>query len=177
MSDEQSPESRSRVTATRRDFMSKVSLALGGLSAALLGGPVVGYLIAPLFKRPAELWRSVGRADDFEIGRTVEVTFTEASPLPWSGVTAQSAAWLRRQSETDFAVFSVKCTHLGCPVSWLPDAALFMCPCHGGVYYDDGTVAAGPPPHALPRYQVRLRNGEVEILVSENPTSDYAAES
>jgi menaquinol-cytochrome c reductase iron-sulfur subunit len=38
-----------------------------------------------------------------------------------------------------------------------------MCPCHGGVYYEDGTVAVGPPPAPLARYPVRVRDGEVEI--------------
>jgi len=42
-------------------------------------------------------------------------------------------------------------------------AELFMCPCHGGVYYKDGTVAAGPPPHPLVRYEVRVENGDVKI--------------
>ena len=38
-----------------------------------------------------------------------------------------------------------------------PDAELFLCPCHGGVYYADGTVAGGPPPQPLFRYGVRDR--------------------
>jgi menaquinol-cytochrome c reductase iron-sulfur subunit len=42
-------------------------------------------------------------------------------------------------------------------------AELFMCPCHGGVYYKDGSVAAGPPPLPLVRYGVRIQNGEVRI--------------
>ena len=42
-------------------------------------------------------------------------------------------------------------------------AELFMCPCHGGVYYKDGNVAAGPPPLPLVRYGVRIENGEVKI--------------
>jgi menaquinol-cytochrome c reductase iron-sulfur subunit len=54
-------------------------------------------------------------------------------------------------------------------VSWLPTAKLFMCPCHGGVYYPDGTVAAGPPPQPLPTYQVRINNGQVEIQASAIP--------
>jgi len=46
---------------------------------------------------------------------------------------------------------------------------LFMCPCHGGVYYNDGTVAAGPPPKPLIRYDVRTLNGQVEIKTMAIP--------
>ena len=52
---------------------------------------------------------------------------------------------------------------------WLGDAELFMCPCHGGVYYKDGTVAAGPPPHPLFRFEVRVENGEVKIKSAPIP--------
>ena len=52
---------------------------------------------------------------------------------------------------------------------WLPDADLFMCPCHGGVFYNDGRVASGPPGRSLVRYPVRVRNGAVEILASPLP--------
>jgi menaquinol-cytochrome c reductase iron-sulfur subunit len=93
----------------------------------------------------------------------VKVTLEDASPLPWAGVTAKTAAWLRRVSETEFIAFAVNCSHLGCPVRWMQDANLFMCPCHGGVYYADGSVAAGPPPHPLTRYAVQIKNGEVQL--------------
>ena len=52
---------------------------------------------------------------------------------------------------------------------WIADAELFMCPCHGGVYYKDGTVAAGPPPEPLKRYAVRVRGNEVEIETGPVP--------
>ena len=78
--------------------------------------------------------------------------FEDASPLPWAGVTARTAAWLRRDDAEHFTAFTVHCTHLGCPVRWVADAKLFLCPCHGGVYYADGTVSAGPPPKPLPQY-------------------------
>jgi menaquinol-cytochrome c reductase iron-sulfur subunit len=103
------------------------------------------------------------------VGSTVKVDFPDPSPLPWSGVTARTAAWLRRKSDTDFVAFSINCTHLGCPVRWLPDADLFMCPCHGGVFYNNGGVASGPPPKPLVRYPVRVQNGMVEILTSPLP--------
>jgi len=56
-------------------------------------------------------------------------------------------------------------------VRWLEGAELFMCPCHGGVYYDDGTVAAGPPPRPLFRYDVRVENGEVQMRQAIVPIS------
>ncbi len=46
-------------------------------------------------------------------------------------------------------MFTNFCTHLGCPVEWFPQSGLFMCPCHGGVYYEDGERASGPPPEGL----------------------------
>ena len=58
-----------------------------------------------------------------------------------------------------------------CAMAGIAGAKLFMCPCHGGVYYPDGRVAAGPPPDPLPRYPVRVRNGQVEVEVSAVPSS------
>jgi len=57
----------------------------------------------------------------------------------------------------------LNCTHLGCPVRWVASARLFLCPCHGGVFYDDGSVAGGPPPRALSQYPVRVAGSQVLI--------------
>jgi menaquinol-cytochrome c reductase iron-sulfur subunit len=154
---------------TRRGFFEKLSVALGGVCATMLGAPVVGFVIAPLFRKIKDKWISVGKTGDFAIGRTVNVPFPDPSPLPWAGITAKGAAWLRRESDGQFSAFSVHCTHMGCPVRWLPDAELFMCPCHGGVYYKDGAVAAGPPPKPLVRYEVRVAKGRVEIKAAAIP--------
>jgi menaquinol-cytochrome c reductase iron-sulfur subunit len=91
------------------------------------------------------------------------VAFKNLAARPWAGATARTGAWLRRTGEREFIAFALNCTHLGCPVRWEPAARLFMCPCHGGVYYADGTVAAGPPPLPLRRFAVRIRNGQVEL--------------
>ncbi|HVU36247.1 MAG TPA: Rieske (2Fe-2S) protein [Opitutaceae bacterium] len=154
---------------SRRRFLTRISVALGGVCAAIIGVPVVGFVVAPLFRRVPETWRTVGAADDFKIGETVSVVFRDPSPLPWAGVTAKAGAWLRRDATDKFTAFSVHCTHLGCPVRWMADANLFLCPCHGGVYYQDGSVAAGPPPHPLIRYDVRVFNGKVQIKSAPIP--------
>jgi len=153
----------------RRVFLARISLGLAGFGALVAGVPVVGSIVGPLLKRVPSPWRVVGKLDEFTVGETVRVVFEDASSVPWSGVTARSAAWLRRESEETFVAFSVNCRHLGCPVRWVPDAELFMCPCHGGVYYKDGTVAAGPPPEPLHRYPVRIHEGQVQIRAEPIP--------
>jgi menaquinol-cytochrome c reductase iron-sulfur subunit len=155
---------------TRRQFFTHVSIALGSIAAVLVGIPIVGSILAPIIKKPKPEWRVVGAVDSFKVGGGyVKVDYVNTSPLPWAGVTAQSAAWLRRESEDKFIAFSVNCAHLGCPVRWIEGAKLFMCPCHGGVYYEDGSVAAGPPPRGLYQYPVRVNNGQVELLASPIP--------
>jgi len=160
---------------SRRRMLSRLSLTLAALSAAIVGLPVVGFIIGPFTKRVKEVWRDVGSVGDFEVGKTVKVKYEDPSPLPWAGVTANTAAWLRRSGDSEFAAFSVNCTHLGCPVRWIDTAGLFMCPCHGGVYYQDGSVAGGPPPRALPQYPVRIRKGLVQIRTSPVPFTVYPA--
>lgn len=131
--------------------------------------PVIGYVLAPIFKKPKEKWRAVGKLEDFKIGGFVLVQYEDPSPVAWAGITAKAGAWLRRVSETEFIAFSINCRHLGCPVRWVDDPKLFMCPCHGGVYYEDGTVAAGPPPEPLEKITVRVRNGQVEVQTIPTP--------
>jgi menaquinol-cytochrome c reductase iron-sulfur subunit len=162
-------ESTDSAVCNRRQFFSKLSITLGGVAALIIGLPIVGFLLSPFLRKVPEVWRPVGSVDSFKVGTTVVVKYLDASPLPWAGVTANTAAWLRRDSEDKFIAFSINCTHLGCPVRWLSEAELFMCPCHGGVYYKDGTVAAGPPPKPLPQYPVRVRDGQVEIQASPIP--------
>jgi menaquinol-cytochrome c reductase iron-sulfur subunit len=157
---------------TRRRFLERLSLVAGGVGALILTVPIAGFILAPFFARRHEMWRSVGKVESFKIGETAAVQYEDATPLPWAGVTARSAAWLRRESADTFIAFSINCTHLGCPVRWLAEANLFMCPCHGGVYYKDGAVAAGPPPSPLPRYPVRVKDGDVQIQTASIPISN-----
>jgi menaquinol-cytochrome c reductase iron-sulfur subunit len=159
----------------RRTFLIKLSLGLGGLAAALASVPVLSALLAPLLEKVPDTWRKVGTVNDFDIGVTRLVTFENAAPEPWAGVNARTAVWLRRDAGNRFTAFSANCTHLGCPVRWVDKASLFMCPCHGGVYYKDGSVAAGPPPKPLTRYQVRVHRQQVEIKTRPLPITNISA--
>ncbi|MGH7575656.1 MAG: ubiquinol-cytochrome c reductase iron-sulfur subunit [Longimicrobiales bacterium] len=156
-------------TMDRRTWMTRLSLALGAVATAIVGLPVVGFIFAPFFGAKIEHWRAVGHVSRFPVGTTTSVRLEDPSPLRWAGQVAETAAWLRRESESEFIAFSIDCTHLGCPVRWEERANLFMCPCHGGVYYSNGNVAGGPPPHPLPRYPVRVRGDAVEIRTTPLP--------
>jgi menaquinol-cytochrome c reductase iron-sulfur subunit len=98
---------------TRRQFLSRVSLALSALAAAVVSVPILAYLLSPLLQQAPEQWLDVGLVENFQIGDTVEVSYEDPSPLPWAGQTALTAVWLRRSSDTDFSAFSINCTHLG----------------------------------------------------------------
>jgi len=154
-----------QLSVGRRQFLGRLSLALSGLAAAVVSVPIVAYLLSPLLEPPPEEWRDLGTVSDFKIGETVEVAFDEPSSLPWAGQTSRTAVWLRRTDQLDFTAFGLNCTHLGCPVNWRAGAELFLCPCHGGVYNADGSVAGGPPPRPLVRYSVRIGDGQrVQVL-------------
>jgi Rieske Fe-S protein len=77
---------------------------------------------------------------------------------------------LKLRLDPRFLVLAVNCAHLGCPVEWFAESGLFMCPCHGGVYYADGAHASGPPPRGLYPYVygVTRRRG-VELLAIQAP--------
>jgi len=164
-----SEKTKTSEECSRRQFFTHISIALGSIAAVMVGIPIVGSVLAPIVRKPRPIWRPVGELKGFTVGDIVKVSFIDSSPLPWSGVTAETAAWLHRQSQEEFTAFSVNCAHLGCPVRWIAGAKLFMCPCHGGVYYEDGSVAAGPPPRGLYKYPVRVHNGQVEIFTSPIP--------
>jgi Rieske Fe-S protein len=69
-----------------------------------------------------------------------------------------------------FLVLAVNCAHLGCPVEWFQESGLFMCPCHGGVYYANGERASGPPPRGLFHCVWRVRGGDLEVQAPHYPT-------
>ena len=52
---------------------------------------------------------------------------------------------------------------------WFEESKLFMCPCHGGVYYEDGSRASGPPPRGLFEYDWQVVRGKLYVYGGEMP--------
>jgi Rieske Fe-S protein len=71
----------------------------------------------------------------------------------------------RKEILSQLNVLSNSCAHLGCPVRWMSDQQLYLCPCHGGLYDINGGWVGGPPPRGMYRYvdaEVR-ENGKLYV--------------
>jgi quinol---cytochrome c reductase iron-sulfur subunit, bacillus type len=155
---------------TRRRFLLAAGLALNAAAAVLVGIPVIGYLLGPIRRRPAQTWILLGPIERFPAGETRLATYKNPFHVAWDGLTATIACWVRRMEGEQFQVFAINCTHLGCPVRWFASSRLFMCPCHGGAYYEDGSRASGPPPRGLFEYDYEVREGQLWIQGGRIPT-------
>lgn len=79
-------------------------------------------------------------------------------------------------TDGDIIAMSAACTHMGCIVQWQSSDRKFHCPCHGGLFTEDGGVDTNTSApirylRALPRLQTKVENGSVYVQVpaSNNP--------
>jgi Rieske Fe-S protein len=164
------------LTVSRRWLLLKVGVLFNAVVGVAVAVPVVKYLLSPIKPDDAyKSWVSLGSVDTFPVGETRLAKFTNPVGREWDGETDRVACWVRRISEKEFQVFAINCAHLGCPVRWFPQSQLFMCPCHGGAYYADGTRASGPPERGLFPYEVKIVKGELQIDAGQMPTLSNTA--
>jgi Rieske Fe-S protein len=158
---------------SRRGILMKVGMLFNGLVATALAVPIVRFLVSSITRGRANAylaWVPLGSVSEFPEGETRLATFRNPNVMPTDGKTVDTACWVRRVEAEKFQVFAVNCAHLGCPVRWFPQSGLFMCPCHGGAYYRDGSRASGPPERGLFEYPYKVENGLVTIQAGELPT-------
>ena len=155
---------------SRRGFLLSFGLALNAVAAAFFAVPVVGYLVGPLRRLAEQAWIPLGPVTQFPENQTRLATYRNPFVEAWDGETANVPCWVRRLAGETFQVFAINCAHLGCPVRWFPESGLFMCPCHGGVYYADGSRASGPPPRGLYEYTYKVEGGQLWVRGGELPT-------
>ncbi|MGB6973928.1 MAG: Rieske 2Fe-2S domain-containing protein [Terracidiphilus sp.] len=157
---------------SRRAFLFKLSLLLNGAVGAALAVPILGYILSPALKKGASYrsWVSLGPIDNFPEGETRLADFRNPYTTAADGETGNVACWVRRIQGKQFQVFAINCAHLGCPVRWFAQSHLFLCPCHGGAYYEDGARASGPPERGLFQYPYTLAGNHLLIDAGTMPT-------
>jgi len=173
---EQAGDRDGPAVVSRRWLLLKAGIALNGLVGLVLAVPVVRYLLAPVRRDSAyKSWVPLGGVDSFPVGQTRLASYRNPWKESWDGQTDNIACYVRREGTSQFTVFAINCAHLGCPVRWFPQSQLFMCPCHGGVYYADGSRASGPPERGLFTYDYKIDNGQLQIDAGQMPTLSNTA--
>jgi Rieske Fe-S protein len=162
----------SDTSISRRAMLAKLALLLNGAVGVILAIPIVRFLLSPATRARGSdySWLSLGGLEQFPAGQTRLAAYKNPLVNPWDGQTADIACWVRNLDGQSFQVFAVNCAHLGCPVRWFPQSNLFMCPCHGGAYYEDGSRASGPPLRGLFQYPYKVAGGKLFIKAGELPT-------
>jgi menaquinol-cytochrome c reductase iron-sulfur subunit len=166
----------------RRSFLSWLAYGLAAIAAAATAIPFIGYLFGA--RKAGVDWVRLGPVTDFPENQTRRVDFDNPLRQPWDGMVANTSVYVRYEGADDqesdeanrhkFLVLAVNCAHLGCPVEWFQESGLFLCPCHGGVYYANGEHASGPPPRGLYHCDYRVTRAgdtlQLEIQAPHFPT-------
>jgi menaquinol-cytochrome c reductase iron-sulfur subunit len=163
---------------SRRALFVKALAAIGGVFAAAVAVPVIGFGTAPFWRAKGDLrlisravtpalratgWASAGNLADFTVGEPRLVTLSREVVDGWVKGEDRVACYVVRSGDAAAVAFDHHCTHLGCPLAWSGGAKRFLCPCHGGAFDVTGAVVAGPPPRPMLTYETRVENGEVMI--------------
>lgn len=159
---------------SRRGMLMKIGLLFNGAAGLVLAVPIVRYLLSPLIRERtavSDSYLPLGSLDRFPLGETRLATYRNPIAYPTDGETANIPCWVRHIEGEKFQVFAINCAHLGCPVRWFPQSGLFMCPCHGGVYYEDGSRASGPPERGLFEHAYKVEQGMLLIKAGNLPTA------
>lgn len=138
----------------RRQFLRTLSGAFLGIWALGGAGALAAYMRAPEEDHSStDRIVRIGRLEDLRIGE---------ARLVRHGV---SPFFVIRTGAEQVIALSAVCTHVRCILDYDHERRGLVCPCHDGRFDLNGNVVSGPPPRALPTYEVSTRAGEVFVRV------------
>ena len=151
---------------SRRKFLEKVTVGIGGVLTALFGTPAAIFVIQPALKKEQSSdWMRLGSASKVTPGIPTLFSLKVQRETGWITDEEELMVYAFTEDGRDYAVMSNICTHLACRVRWIEERQEFFCPCHNGVYDKAGNVLAGPPPRPLDRYEVKIENDDLFMKV------------
>jgi menaquinol-cytochrome c reductase iron-sulfur subunit len=153
---------------SRRRFAIAGTQVVGTGVAVMLGVPIVGFLLNPLFHSTPIVEQEVGLIANLPLNQPTRFEFPFTPQPSWPAPPSDYAIYaVRYGSGADqVRVFSNICTHMQCPVRWDDNLALFLCPCHGGLYDLSGVNVGGPPPKPLPQWVHRISSSGVLFVTN-----------
>ena len=158
------------ISRTRRTFLGWLSgLIYTGLFLGVVG-PIVAFVGDPLKKRRGgATWSPVLQADDLSDGETREVSFDLEVKEGYTTTRRTYHVYVHKAPE-GLRALDPTCTHLGCRVKFRKEEGKYFCPCHGGIFDQDGNVVSGPPPRPLDWRPIKIEDGKIWIS-SETETA------
>ncbi|MEW6666096.1 MAG: succinate dehydrogenase iron-sulfur subunit [Thermodesulfobacteriota bacterium] len=150
---------------SRRRFLTATTAGIGAAAVLFLAGLITTGALAPAMRDRPRHWVRVGPVKDFPQGgiRTVQIRYTVEDGF-YRSLVEKPVLVSRIGGSGDIAAYSSRCPHLGCTVRWDQAQQLFLCACHGGTFYPDGRVKAGPPTRPLDPYRVKVEAGDLFVL-------------
>jgi cytochrome b6-f complex iron-sulfur subunit len=147
----QKPETPAPDNISRRDFFGLAWKGLGILAGLEVLAIVTAYFVSGKNRRTA-----------------APKQLLEAGPVELFGLNTVSPFlggrfYLARLHDGGFIALSLRCTHLGCSVSWEEEKKRFICPCHSSAFDISGEVLNPPAARALDHYPVLIENGIVKV--------------
>lgn len=118
---------------SRRDLLALIAMSAGlFLSYGLFAVQGLLFLVpSRLAPRTRRLF--AGQIDQFEVGSLKSVLDLQGNEI------------LIKRDPKGLSAFNSTCPHLGCRVHWESDRKRFFCPCHNGVFNENGVATEGPP--------------------------------
>ena len=138
----------------KRDFLitvlASVMGALGGLFMFLVGSYLRLSKVPARATMQVEGWIPVASAKDFPPKGAKAFSYGD---IP--GVIIDYHGEVK--------AYSLKCSHFGCILKWVPARNLFVCPCHGGEFNGDGRAVGGPPEAPLNQFAIQVRRHKIYV--------------
>lgn len=147
---------------TRRSVLGWLVTGINVVVAGALAVPAIRFVVSPLGRKPKQTWVDVLAESELKIGQTREVSYVVNVHDGYQFVDRKYTVYLYR-NEDGLKCFDPACTHLGCKIKFQDDKRRYFCPCHGGIFSEDGAVVSGPPPSGLVEHPVRLENGRIFV--------------
>jgi Rieske Fe-S protein len=151
---------------SRRNFLTIAIGAIGALIGVVMAIPAVAYVIGPALQRKTfENWVRLGPTSKVELGTPTLFKTTVETQTGWILTEEELSVYVLTEDGRNYIALSNICTHLGCRVRWITDQGLYFCPCHNAAFDKIGLVVSGPPPKPLDRFETRVENDQLFILL------------
>lgn len=151
---------------SRRNFLAITTGAIGAVIGIVMAIPAVAYIVGPaLQRRTGENWVRLGPTSKVELGNPTLFKTSVENQTGWIVSEDELSVYVLTEDGREYIALSNICTHLGCRVRWINDQGQYFCPCHNAAFDKIGLVVSGPPPKPLDRYETKVEDDQLYILL------------